>query len=249
MKCNNCNELTTGKYCSNCGQKVSVARLSLHELFHDTWHAVTHADKGILRVVKDLTFSPVLFYKSYFGGQRKKYFSPVLFFLLTAGIVAVLYGYVFSYQDKVFNTNNEFGKIAYHETKFRALFVLPVQIFITWLVFRKKYNIAEITVFWLFAWGLTYCVRIIFIPLYFPLIAYKDVIDFTLFYAAYLIIFWQGLALFGRNIQTIVIMFVIVNISIVLDMAVVLFLLFGYNIFDNPLGVHTFWDLIKAAYT
>ncbi|MES2828064.1 MAG: DUF3667 domain-containing protein [Bacteroidota bacterium] len=248
MNCNNCGAIVNEKFCANCGQKKSTGRLTVHELVHDGWHAVTHTDKGLLKLIKDLLFHPLSFYKNYFNGQRKTYFSPVLFFLLTAGAFALLYAYVFVYQDKVFHTNNEFGKMAYHETKFRALILLPIQIILTWAAFRKYYNLAEVAVFWMFALGLTYVLRIASIPLYFPLIGYKDVLDYVFYYLCFVIIIWQGMALFGRNVISILTFFVIFNISIVLDFVVVMYILFGYDIFNNPLQIKTWWDLIKAAY-
>ncbi|WP_316786784.1 DUF3667 domain-containing protein [Pedobacter frigiditerrae] len=248
MKCNNCGATVQQNYCGVCGQKVSTARLHINELFHDGWHAITHTDKGLLRLLKDLVIHPRSFYANYFNGQRKKYFSPILFFILTAGAVALLYGYVFAYQDKIFNTNNEFGKVVFHETKFKALLILPVQILLSWIAFRKYFNLAEVAVFWLFTLGLSYCLRIVAIPLYFPLIAYKDEIDLTLFYLSYLLILWQGLVLFGKNFWSIVGFFIILNISIILDSVVSLYILFGEDIFDNPMGVKTWWDLIKMSY-
>src|SRR6476646_10857932 len=95
----NCGTLLAGKHCHECGQKAGVHRLTLHELFHEVWHVFTHTDKGILKLIKDLFIRPVSVYDGYFGGQRKKYFSPVLFFLVTAGILTFLYPYVFDYED------------------------------------------------------------------------------------------------------------------------------------------------------
>ena len=248
MNCNNCGALVEKKYCAECGQKTKTSRLDISGLIHDGWHALTHTDAGILRLLKDILLQPKTFYTNYFSGQRKKYFSPVLFFILTAGLVALLYDYVFVYQDKIFNTNNEFGKIVYHQTKFKALIILPFQVLLTWLAFRKSYNLAEIIVFWLFSLGLTYCIRIVFIPFYYPFIAYKDEIDITMFYTAQLIILWQGCSVFGRNILNMIIFFIIINISIVLDLVASIYILFGSKIFDNPLGIKTWWDLIKRAY-
>lgn len=248
MNCTNCSAAISGKFCANCGQKTSTARLSIHEFVHDGWHVLTHTDKGIFRVIKDLLLHPALFYKQYFGGQRKKYFSPILFFIITAGLVALLYGYVFAFQDKILNTNNEFGKMIFHDTKFRALLILPIQILLTWLIFRKRYNLAEVAVFWLFTLGLGYCLRISIIPLYFPLIEHKDTIDRILFYLSFVIILWQGVALFGRNLLSIIALFLIINISMVLDSVAVLYILFGTDIFHSPLPIHNWWDLIKASY-
>lgn len=79
MICNNCGANAEGKYCSNCGQKLGVGRVTVHELAHDTWHGVTHTDKGVLKLFKDLTIRPRTFFQEYLKGKRKTYFSPVVF--------------------------------------------------------------------------------------------------------------------------------------------------------------------------
>ena len=58
MICNNCKTLFEGKFCSNCGQKSSVGELKMHDLLHEFWHSVTHTDKGILKLIKDLFLHP-----------------------------------------------------------------------------------------------------------------------------------------------------------------------------------------------
>src|SRR5258708_3168998 len=98
--CANCGTAINGKYCYECGQKAHIGRLSMHELFHEIWHGLTHTDKGILKLIKDLCFHPKSVYENYFKGHRKSYFSPVLFFLVTAGLLAYLYGFVYDYEDK-----------------------------------------------------------------------------------------------------------------------------------------------------
>jgi len=80
INCKNCKTNFKGKFCYNCGQKASVGELSMKELLHEGWHSFTHTDKGILKLIKDLTLHPKTVYLNYFNGQRKKYFSPVTFF-------------------------------------------------------------------------------------------------------------------------------------------------------------------------
>lgn len=42
----------TEKYCPACGQKAATHRFTRSHFFHESWHAVTHTDKGILNLVK-----------------------------------------------------------------------------------------------------------------------------------------------------------------------------------------------------
>jgi hypothetical protein len=46
------------KFCATCGQKANTHRLSFHEIGHDALHYVTHADKGIFHLIKELARRP-----------------------------------------------------------------------------------------------------------------------------------------------------------------------------------------------
>ena len=81
------------KYCPHCAQKTNLHRISLHEIMHDLVHYFTHADKGLFRLLKDLSLRTGTVAKEFVSGKRKKYFPPLNFFL----IVATLYVLVMSF--------------------------------------------------------------------------------------------------------------------------------------------------------
>lgn len=134
-ECKNCHYSFVGKFCSNCGQKAGVGELTLHDVVHETWHSITHTDSGILRLLKDLLLRPKSVYLNYFSGQRKTFFSPVTFFIITAAILLLLGVKVFDYEDYKLKTFNEFGRYALMVTKFKTVLLLPIEVFITWLLF------------------------------------------------------------------------------------------------------------------
>ena len=82
-QCLNCSfDFKVGEnFCSNCGQNTETHRLNVTHIWHDIFHAVTHADKGILHLIKQLAFNPGVVAKEYVDGQRKKYFNPFSFLL------------------------------------------------------------------------------------------------------------------------------------------------------------------------
>jgi ribosomal protein L32 len=247
--CANCGATqTSGHFCSQCGQKLGTAQLTLKELLHELWHSLTHTDKGIFKLVKDLFLHPKLVYTSYFKGQRKKYFSPVLFFILTAGLLTILYPYVFNYEDQITHRHNEWGREIYHFTKYRALLLLPFQALLTWLFFYKRYNLAEITVFWLYTLGLTYAIRLLLLPLYIPLISYKGTLDDTFTILSSIVILWQMVMLFGR-VSNLGWLLLIVNLSYILDFVFQLYIIFGFHFFNNTIGINSWYDLIKIRYS
>ena len=77
------------RYCPQCSQKINLHRLTLHDIIHDAIHYFTHADKGILGLMKDLIVSTGKVAREYVTGKRKKYFPPLNFFLI-AGTLYVL---------------------------------------------------------------------------------------------------------------------------------------------------------------
>src|SRR5688572_29377526 len=86
--CKNCDTayLETYHYCLNCSQKAKLHRLSLHELLHEAIHYFTHADKGIFQLIRDLFLKRGAVAREYAEGKRKKYFSPLNFFLLVCAL-------------------------------------------------------------------------------------------------------------------------------------------------------------------
>ena len=82
--CLNCNAalIKSQNFCSQCGQSASTHRFTIVSFFHEGFHAITHADKGLFYLLKELTIRPGIVARAYIDGKRKKYFNPFTFFLL-----------------------------------------------------------------------------------------------------------------------------------------------------------------------
>ena len=93
MHCLNCGQLVSENFCSVCGQKTTVKRISIKALLHDLPHSLFHVDKGILKNIKGIT-NPHDTVFGYMEGKRISYFSPFLFFLITTTAV-LLFTYFF----------------------------------------------------------------------------------------------------------------------------------------------------------
>jgi hypothetical protein len=159
--CNNCNHVFEGRYCNQCGQKASVGRLSMHAVYHELVHAFTHADKGIVRLVKELAMAPRRVYHGYFAGKRKTYFSPVMFFLLGIGLLIVVKGQLFHWDTKVTGKANDYERLLYGYQKLRYLFAIPIMGLLSWWFFRRRFNLAECLVFWFYCWGFTIVLELV----------------------------------------------------------------------------------------
>jgi hypothetical protein len=92
--CANCdNPLSESfSFCPVCGQKTNLHRLNLYDVWHDAFHYFTHADKGILQLLKALVTKTGTIAREYVGGKRKKYFPPLNFYLIIAAIYVFITG-------------------------------------------------------------------------------------------------------------------------------------------------------------
>jgi hypothetical protein len=88
--CKNCDASLNGKFCSHCGQKGDIHQITMPHLGHEVFHALTHTDKGILLLIKDLLRRPGTVAKEYIEGKRKKYFSPFSFIVISTALSALL---------------------------------------------------------------------------------------------------------------------------------------------------------------
>ncbi|MBS1536074.1 MAG: DUF3667 domain-containing protein [Flavobacteriaceae bacterium] len=166
--CKNCATQLVENYhfCPNCGQKTPLHRLSMHEVFHEAFHYFTHADKSFLVLLKELIYKNGRVAKEYVEGKRKKYFSPLNFFMIVAALnlIAMTADGVEEKHD-VLKENPELMQmdatskqhmIQMYERQYEAthfirthanktvLVSLPFMAFIFWLFYRKeKYNYTE----------------------------------------------------------------------------------------------------------
>src|SRR5690606_17116595 len=87
--CKNCEvSLTDGvRYCPSCGQSVHVHRLNTRFLFHEGVHYLTHADKGIFHLIRDLAVKRGVVAREYIAGKRRKYFSPLPLVMLVGAVL------------------------------------------------------------------------------------------------------------------------------------------------------------------
>ncbi len=207
MNCTNCGNLIGGNYCEHCGQKAVTARVTLSSVAHDFIHALTHADKGFLLLVRNLVTKPGIVAREYVEGKRKKYFNPLSFLVITSAIHAYI-SYKTGYFDamgsnqprgagrhmpalwiETFRISNENGKIL------TLILIVPLMAFLSWIFFRRaRYYFAETFVLNSFIVGESHVVRtLIFIPLFlaFPSYANLNVTVFEVILLVYLIVAYR----------------------------------------------------------
>ncbi|MEE4538918.1 MAG: DUF3667 domain-containing protein [Erythrobacter sp.] len=80
--CANCGALTSGDYCSNCGQKTHIHR-TLSAIGHDLVHGILHLDGKLWRTLPLLAFKPGHLPRRYIDGERASFVSPMAMFLFS----------------------------------------------------------------------------------------------------------------------------------------------------------------------
>lgn len=156
--CPNCSaDLDSGfKFCPNCGQDTHIHRFNLAHIFHEGFHAFTHADKGVLQLIWGLTIRPGVVAREYIlEGKRKKYFNPFTFLLLVLGFAVFVNSYYKPYGNP--GTNPVKPKAEVKQTATPTEQAMRQRRDATFSVLNKKANLIAFAaiplftlVFWLF---------------------------------------------------------------------------------------------------
>lgn len=154
--CLNCGTANESKFCSECGQSKNTHRLTVRHILHEIVHYFTHADKGIIFLIKELFIRPGTVINEYIEGKRKKYFNPFTYLILCSTISAYIYWklqYYTSMNVPEAQQNNppEMQKLLMQTSelmekygKIITIFMLPLLASLSKLFyFKKKHNFAE----------------------------------------------------------------------------------------------------------
>jgi hypothetical protein len=76
-RCMNCGMSLTGKFCSNCGQRSDVSRITLHDFFGSSIEEALKINSGFLHTVLMLTIKPWAVIRDYVHGHRVSYTPPI----------------------------------------------------------------------------------------------------------------------------------------------------------------------------
>ncbi|MCE2613990.1 DUF3667 domain-containing protein [Flavobacteriaceae bacterium D16] len=88
--CKNCGAFSSGKYCPDCGQRMAVHKVTFGETFSDLIDTLFSVNAPLFVTLRELIVSPGKLLRNYLGGQRKKYYKPVAFFILTTVLYIVI---------------------------------------------------------------------------------------------------------------------------------------------------------------
>lgn len=95
--CLSCGYKFEGKFCSNCGQKAEVKRLTYPVLMSEILHFFTHLEKGFLRTSVNLVTRPGVISIEYLKGRRKTYQQPFSYFIIWTGLYILVHNSIINH--------------------------------------------------------------------------------------------------------------------------------------------------------
>lgn len=174
VKCLNCGAEVPDKFCSQCGQKSTVKRLSWKNFIEEGLHFLTHIDKHFLETTRQLVVRPGKVMKQYIDGRRKSYTMPMTFLIVWIALYLLIYHISLAITHYPGGTTSSFFTFGPESTailnKYRTLieaFVLPFTAFLGWLIVaRPKLNYIEVVSAYF------YITSFLFIALCFQILVY-----------------------------------------------------------------------------
>lgn len=150
-----------------------VQRITLPYLAHELNHAITHTDKGILLLIKDLFYRPGHIAREYVEGKRKKYFNPLSFLVISSAITAYIclkVGYFHAFNDGASDSvrSKSMELITENQKLLELVLIFPLLAFFSWIYFNpRKFTFAEVAVLGAFLLGQMNVLRVfIFVPVF-----------------------------------------------------------------------------------
>jgi hypothetical protein len=197
--CKNCGNKNEGSYCSSCGQKFTIHRITISHLLEEVFHFFTHFEKGFGYTVKQLVKFPGTMQKKYLEGHRVKYQKPFSMFFICATVCALAH-YFINYIISRYYTGVDQSEIYFFQHYLVLVQVLlsPIYAFVVWLFFiRYKHNYAEMLVVTLYITSFFFLVIIPIFALKFfwphldtkylelPILIFYNLITFLNFFAGH----------------------------------------------------------------
>lgn len=82
MNCHNCNTAVTGRFCTECGQKLELHRPTFGHFVGEGIESLTHADSRLWQTLWYLISKPAFLTKEFFDGRRARYLPPIRLYIV-----------------------------------------------------------------------------------------------------------------------------------------------------------------------
>ncbi len=164
--CLNCGVENEGHFCSNCGQKLVLSRISFYDVILEFLGTVFNLDSPFPKTIKQLILNPGGMINSFIKGQRKTYYSPIRYLILCL-FISILFGELIGFdpianqeamdtrgQNELNNQGYQVGRfLSDYLNFFSLLFPICIAVVSRLFFWRLNYNLAERTVFGFFIVG------------------------------------------------------------------------------------------------
>lgn len=96
-RCMNCGTVSASNYCPECGQAMTLGRLSLSSLLHNAVSGIFKINRGVLFTAGQLLVHPWTVIRDYVHGKRVRYTEPVLMLVILCFINSLITWTIQSY--------------------------------------------------------------------------------------------------------------------------------------------------------
>lgn len=158
-ECKTCAAPLSGRYCSQCGQRVINRHITLRALFSELVSLITNTDRGLLYTFWMLMKNPGKVVRDYISGSTVMYASPLRYTLIGTAIVTLVFIGMGAYdrqveemnsvmhqgqsQEAVIATNHVYDLMRQYY-QLISILLIPIFAWITRRMFRKsQLNYAE----------------------------------------------------------------------------------------------------------
>ena len=158
--CQHCGEISSGNYCSNCGQPLLTEQLTISAIVHEVFHLFTNLDKGFPFTLKKLSVMPGKMQKEYIDGYRSRYQKPFSMVFICGTITAFALYLIHKPEASISHFEAVKTDFTRHYYVLIQLGLLPFYALVTWILFKNnKVNYAESLV--LFAYTLSFMLLVV----------------------------------------------------------------------------------------
>ena len=158
--CTNCGKEFTDKYCNHCGVKKNDGRLYLKDQLHDALYYVFSVDSPITATFIGLMTNPGKVGHEYIEGKRKKYYTPIKYFILCTAIYFLLVKITGINPVSVGNS-----EIIVKNYNYLIFLLVPIlAVFSKLFFYKQKFNYAEYIAYSFFLVGHYMILNILYIP-------------------------------------------------------------------------------------
>jgi len=169
VRCKNCENQFTGKFCNHCGQSADTDRINYKFVFVELKKTFIQFNSGFFYTLKGLILNPGKFIKEYIEGKRIKFTKPFAFLIIACGLDILVYHYlnvdIVNGEIEGINKSVVNTFVAEHYAQIQIL-LLPIYAFVSILLFRQRpYNFFEFIIIHCYLAGERILINITLIPI------------------------------------------------------------------------------------